>query len=62
MPPKSKMKDSEIAVLVDWVRQGAPWVVAETASIRSGGGKQFVISQKDREFWSFRPIADPAFR
>ncbi len=58
MPKKYKLKDQEIAVLVDWVKRGAPWPAATgDAVIRTSGDS---ISPQDRAFWSFRPIANPA--
>jgi cytochrome c553 len=59
MPPKGKLSDAEIAVLTKWVQQGAVWPET-TANIRPPTTKPFEISAKDREFWSFKPIADPA--
>jgi mono/diheme cytochrome c family protein len=57
MPKKYKLKDQEIAVLVAWVKRGAPWPAATgAATIRTGGDS---ISPEDRAFWSFRPIGDP---
>jgi hypothetical protein len=57
MPKKYKLKDQEIAVLVAWVKRGAPWPAATgAATVRTGGD---LISPEDRAFWSFRPIADP---
>jgi cytochrome c553/mono/diheme cytochrome c family protein len=59
MPPKAKLSDAEIAVLTTWVQQGAIWPET-TATIRLPTTKAFEISAKDREFWSFKPITDPA--
>ena len=57
MPKKYKLKDAEIAVLVAWVKRGAPWPAATgEAKIRAGGDS---ISPEERAFWSFRPVADP---
>jgi mono/diheme cytochrome c family protein len=57
MPKKYKLKDQEIAVLVAWVKRGAPWpAVIGAATVRTGGD---LISPEDRTFWSFRPIAEP---
>ncbi|HVS37731.1 MAG TPA: PSD1 and planctomycete cytochrome C domain-containing protein [Gemmataceae bacterium] len=57
MPKNHRLKDEEIVVLVDWVKRGAPWPVSSGApAIRAAGD---VIRPEDRQFWSFRPIADP---
>jgi cytochrome c553 len=58
MPPKGKLSDAEIAVLTEWVQQGAPWP-ASSAELRPAGDKGFKITPQDREFWSFRPVANP---
>jgi hypothetical protein len=59
MPPKRKLKDDEIAVLVKWVKMGAPWPDSGTTVRTNPPDKGFQITGKDREFWSFRPIANP---
>ena len=55
MPPDGKLSAEEIAAITEWVRRGA-------ADPR-GEGKVFERSTIDlaagREFWSYRPIADP---
>ena len=55
MPKKYKLKDDEIAVLVAWVQRGAPWP-AGGPPIRTAGD---AVRPEDRDFWSFRPVADP---
>jgi hypothetical protein len=58
MPPKAKLTDHEIAVLVRWIESGAVWpegmVLGETSrTLRSGP-----ITAKERGFWSFQPVID----
>jgi len=53
MPPKAKLTEAQIAILSDWVKEGAPWPVAEGASNRRRPGK---ITDEDRQWWSFRPV------
>ncbi len=60
MPPKQKLKDGEIAVLVKWVKMGAPWPETATTIRTPTLDKVFKITAKDREFWSFQPVANPA--
>jgi hypothetical protein len=60
MPPDRKLTDAEFAVLIKWVKAGAPWPSSK-AEIRpepTRAGK--TITKKDREFWSFRTIESPA--
>jgi mono/diheme cytochrome c family protein len=60
MPPRNKLKPEQIAALTDWVKQGAPWPAA-AVEIRppAPAGRAIQISEKDRNFWSFRPVSDP---
>jgi mono/diheme cytochrome c family protein len=57
MPKGGHLKPEEIAVLVDWVKMGAPWPNSPTAPATSAGP---VITQEQRNFWSFKPIHAPA--
>jgi cytochrome c553 len=59
MPPKGKISDAEIAILTEWIQQGAPWAESTTA-IRPSAGKTFKITADDRAFWSFQPLSQPA--
>ncbi len=60
MPPKNQLKPDEIQSLATWIKQGLPWP-ASTAVVRTPvpSGPHFQISEKDRNFWCFRPIQDP---
>jgi cytochrome c553 len=57
MPPDKKLSDDEIAALRQWLSIGAPWPAAPAgnAVARNAAG----VSESDRQFWSFQPIADP---
>src|SRR5262249_55294058 len=58
MPPKGQLEPAQVAALTAWVKQGAPW--PEAAAVRPGAkGPGFTVTPKDREFWAFRPVADP---
>ena len=59
MPPKAPLAAEQVAILEIWIKQGAPW--PETDALVRPVTKEagFKISQKDREFWAFRPVADP---
>ncbi len=58
MPPDNKLDDREIQVLKKWIALGIPWPdePASKSGMRSAGG----VSDQDRQFWSFRPIQNPA--
>jgi hypothetical protein len=53
MPPKKKLSDEEIAVLVQWVKAGAPYSEAALAGAPARGKK---ITDEDRKWWSFQPV------
>ena len=56
MPPRGKLKDSEIAVLVKWVEMGVPWP-ASKAGIASA--TQAYDWDVWRNHWAFRPVKKP---
>ncbi|MBI1914981.1 MAG: PSD1 domain-containing protein [Planctomycetes bacterium] len=53
MPPDKKLREQEIADLVAWVRDGAPWPAEKTVAPAG----RFTAEQK--AFWSFRPVRKP---
>jgi hypothetical protein len=57
MPPRGKLKDREIEVLVRWVAIGLPWpeTKAANATTISGPGATTVPPIEQR-FWAFRPV------
>ncbi len=50
MPPDAPLDESEVAVLHKWIAAGARW--PKSSESRSGN-----ISDEEREFWSFQPLA-----
>jgi cytochrome c553 len=56
MPPKGRLKDSEIADLEAWVKGGAIWPEAAAAA-KPRAGELFTEEQK--RFWAFQPVKDP---
>jgi mono/diheme cytochrome c family protein len=60
MPPKKKLGDRQMAELAQWVLMGAPWPGAEKvagAARPVEGGMR--ITDADRKWWAFRPVARP---
>jgi mono/diheme cytochrome c family protein len=60
MPKGSpKLKPEEIAVLVEWVKEGAKWPETATATgnVTASTGE---ITDAQRKFWSFQPLKDVA--
>ncbi len=58
MPPKGKLSEKQIAVLVEWVKLGAPWPNGEAVPVKPLRDA-FAITDADRKFWSFRPVRRP---
>ncbi|HEV3022672.1 MAG TPA: DUF1549 domain-containing protein, partial [Pirellulales bacterium] len=61
MPPDGQLSPSEIADLAAWIEQGASWPAGDAVeareTLRTPGRR---VTAEDREFWSFRPIGNPA--
>jgi hypothetical protein len=59
MPPKGPLTADQITALTTWIQQGAAWpdTGVEARPVVKGSG--FQITPKDKQFWSFQPIADP---
>jgi cytochrome c551/c552 len=55
MPPNGKLAKEEIEILRKWIELGAPWpdtANSTGAGLRTAG----VITNEDRQFWSFQPV------
>jgi hypothetical protein len=62
MPPKTKLTDSEIAVLVEWVKHGAPdpRLPISTASQAKTASREWESVYRDRlAWWSLQPVSKP---
>ncbi len=63
MPPKKKLSDTEIAVLVEWVKRGA----FDPRTLTTGSASKAVAANKDWEsvyqdrlgWWSLQPVSKP---
>ena len=55
MPPDAKLPSEDVAILIEWVRRGAPWPGSEPQALapRKHGTE---LTAEDRQFWSFQPI------
>ena len=58
MPPKGKLKEEDIAALVQWVQRGLPWPERKLEAT-AAAGRGFQITDEQRRFWSFQPVQDP---
>jgi len=53
MPPKGKLSDDEISILVDWVKRGAPWPAEKASSSPKG---EFDLQARKAAQWAFQPV------
>ena len=56
MPPGGKLKAEEISALEDWIRAGAAMPEGKP---RPKSTKEYEITEEQRAFWSFQPVAKP---
>lgn len=56
MPPKAKLPAEEVAILEQWVKQGA----ADPRGAAGGGKKRTIDVEEGRKFWAFQPVKDSA--
>jgi hypothetical protein len=59
MPPKGKLKGEQIAALTEWVKRGAVWPETDPRTRPAVAGREMQVTDKDRAFWSFQPVAKP---
>ncbi len=61
MPPKNQRLSAEqVAVLTDWVKAGAPWPDGGGSTAKLTARPAGKITEKDRQWWAFRPVREPA--
>ena len=56
MPPKGRISDEEIRLLVEWVKRGAPDPRTEATPLAH---REEIDIEAGRRFWAFRPIDRP---
>jgi mono/diheme cytochrome c family protein len=59
MPPGGKLKDDEIAAIVEWVKAGAVWPKGAPNTTATGAAA-YRITPEQRAFWAFQPVRKPA--
>ncbi len=60
MPPTGRLKDSEIADVERWIKNGAVWPQSNAAGAPPAHSAPYTITAEQRAFWSFRPVSNPA--
>ena len=58
MPPKSKLSDTEIATLTEWVRRGLPWPNSKptTSAPSTSTPASTDFTEEQKAFWAFQPV------
>ncbi|MBI3863728.1 MAG: DUF1553 domain-containing protein [Planctomycetia bacterium] len=56
MPPRGKLPQSEIDLLTEWVRRGAPYPDSKRPAIAEKNRK-WIDYEAGKKFWSFQPLA-----
>lgn len=56
MPPRSKMPDAEIDILVRWIKDGAPWPASMESNKFSHEKAAFPLAERIAAHWSWKPI------
>ncbi len=59
MPPKKKLPPEQIAALEEWIKMGAPDPRSDD-TVAAVQAKSAIDWTKAREWWSFRPLQNPA--
>jgi len=55
MPPSGKLAPDQIAVLVKWIKLGAPWPGHDDA-VREPAAAPSKLTDEDRAYWAFQPL------
>ena len=53
MPPKSRLSETQVADLIEWVKRGAPWPTEATNQRVAKQG--FDVQKRKQEHWSWQP-------
>ncbi|MDH3717970.1 MAG: PSD1 and planctomycete cytochrome C domain-containing protein, partial [Planctomycetota bacterium] len=59
MPPKSKLPEGEIAILMKWVEMGAPWPADDVTVATANPKEPFPLEQRKRDHWAWQPLKTP---
>ena len=59
MPPSGKLPDTEIAILEEWIRRGAPWPKSDGKPVATTHGNKG-FTDEDRAWWALQSLQDHA--
>src|SRR5690606_24760747 len=60
MPPSGQISAGEIELLARWIELGAPWPGEDSAAPADVRPAEPKITDEDRAWWAFQPLADVA--
>lgn len=62
MPPSGKLAPAKLAILEQWIKDGAPW--SATTKIESKeehkASKGGVVTPESKNYWAYRPLTNPS--
>jgi len=59
MPPRTRMPQAEVDILVKWISAGAPWPEELDAHAQAVPADEFPLEQRKQSHWAWQPISDP---
>jgi hypothetical protein len=59
MPPRNKMPDAEIEILVQWIKDGAVWPADLEKSTAPVGKSEFPLQERIASHWAWKKIVRP---
>ncbi|MDG1897662.1 MAG: PSD1 and planctomycete cytochrome C domain-containing protein [Fuerstiella sp.] len=59
MPPRTRMPQAEVDILVKWIADGAPWPEELDAHTEAISEDEFPLEQRRQSHWAWQPIGDP---
>ena len=59
MPPRNKMPDAEIEILVQWIKDGAVWPADMEKSTAAVGKSEFPLQERIASHWAWKKIVRP---
>ena len=58
MPPRTRMPQAEVDILVKWIADGAPWPEELDAHTEARPEHEFPLEQRKQSHWAWQPIRD----
>ena len=58
-PPKKRLTERQVADLKEWIARGAPMPEDDAKIAALPVRKEFQVTEKDREYWAFKPVRRP---